>query len=555
MRGGGHEFEPGLAGNPGGPARGQPSNEERRARLTPGRRPGVEARAALLWVALVAACRAAPVEPCPAARLAADRAPLVASTSRFDSAFAAAGAEFHVPPTVLKGIGWVETRWQMVEGAEEFSGRPPAFGVMALRGVALERGAALAGVTVAAARRDPVANIRAAAALLDAYAGEAAIDRSHSEPWSVVVARYSGIELAEGRATYGREVDRALGFAAARAAPAGTAAAPAACPPPPASGGAPDYASAVWRASPNFNQRPADSTGAMHIVIIHTCESNYTSCWSWLVNPASQASAHYVVNEDGSEASQLVLERDRAWHIAALYDCTLNRRHDCWLNGVQSNHFTVGVEHAGFVSQDSFPASQIEVSAALVCDVTRDRGIPRDWQHIVAHGQLQPGDRTDPGPHWPWIAYVHRVQARCGEVVVDDSAAFNDPALAAAAVPGTWTASDSTPDYYGGGYRWALTQPGATDGAVFSFRLAAAGPRTLDARWTSGTNRSSRAAYAVITVAGDTLAVVRQDQTTGGGRWHTLGTWTFPAGWNRVVLLQRDVSGAVVVADALRVRE
>src|SRR5207249_11086354 len=86
------------------------------------------------------------------------------------------------------------------------------------------------------------------------------------------------------------------------------------------------------------------------------------------------ASAHYVVNEDGSEASQLVLERDRAWHIAALYDCTLNRRHDCWLNGVQSNHFTVGVEHAGFASQDSFPASQIEASAALVCDITRDGG-------------------------------------------------------------------------------------------------------------------------------------------------------------------------------------
>src|SRR5436309_15695484 len=87
------------------------------------------------------------------------------------------------------------------------------------------------------------------------------------------------------------------------------------------------------------------------------------------------------------EISQLVHERDRAWHIAATYDCTLNRGHDCWLNGVQSNDFTVGIEHAGFASQDSFPASQLEASAALACDVTRDRGIPRDWQHIVGHGQ------------------------------------------------------------------------------------------------------------------------------------------------------------------------
>src|SRR5207249_2293515 len=179
----------------------------------------------------------------------------------------------------------------------------------------------------------------------------------------------------------GRAVDRAPTFAGARSAPAGAAAAPAACPPPPDSGGAPDYASAIWRASPNFNQRPADSTGAMHIVIIHTCESNYTSCWSWLVNPASQASAHYVVNEDGSEASQLVLERDRAWHIAALYDCTLNRRHDCWLNGVQSNHFTVGVEHAGFASGLVPRVPNRGVRGAGV----RHHARPRDPARLAAH--------------------------------------------------------------------------------------------------------------------------------------------------------------------------
>jgi len=289
------------------------------------------------------------------------------------------------------------------------------------------------------------------------------------------------------------------------------------------------------------------------MVIVHTCESNYASCWSWLVNPVAQASAHYVVSEEGSEISQLVLERNRAWHIAALYDCTLNRRHDCRLNGVQSNHFTVGVEHAGFASQDSFPEAQLTASAALVCDVTRDRGIPRDWQHIVGHGQLQPANRTDPGPHWPWIAYVHQVQALCGEIVVDDSAQFNDPAVAAAAVPATWAASDTTPDFYGGGYRWAPTQPDAADGAVFSFLVATAGPRAIDARWTSGANRSALAAYTVVTSAGDTVATVALDQRTGGGSWHALGTWPLPAGWNRVVLLRRAPSGSVVVGDAVRV--
>jgi N-acetyl-anhydromuramyl-L-alanine amidase AmpD len=494
--------------------------------------------AAVLLGAIAVACRKSPVEPpCPTGRLVADRVPRDQRPSPYDSIFAAAGAEFGVAPAVVRAIGWVETRWQMVAGAEEFPGRPAAFGVMALRGAALERAAALAGVTPDAVRHDPVANIRAAAALLSSYIAEAGIDAA--------IARYSGIDVPAGRAAYRREVDRAMGAVTPQAVAAE-------CPPPVDTG--PDYALAVWRASPNFNPRPGDSTGRVHMVIVHTCESNYASCWSWLANPVSQVSAHYVVNEDGSEVSQLVREPDRAFHIASLYRCALNLMHDCWLNDVQSNDFTVGIEHAGFASQDSFPASQLDASALLVCDVTRDRAIPRDWQHIVAHGQLQPENRTDPGPKWPWIAYIHRIQAHCGEVVVDDSAGFNDAGVAMAVVPASWPAVQSRPDYYGGGYHFASTQPDATDAAEFSFRLDSAGARTIDARWTSGTNRSPRAAYAVVAATGDTLAVVPLDQTTGGGAWHALGTWTFPAGWNRVVLLRRDTTGTVVVADAVRVK-
>ena len=498
----------------------------------------------------VAACHTSPTQPCPTPRLArigpSPQSP--APSPQFDSLFHAAGAEFHVSPSLLAAIGWMETRWQMVQGAEEFPGRPAAFGVMGLRGAALERGAALAGVTVDAARHDPAANIRAAAAVLAAYGAEAGGN------WDAAAARYSGIDLPAGRDAYVEGVAQAQG-APRRAAPS-FAATP--CPPDTtAIRDTMDFASAVWRPSPNFDQRAADSSGVPHMVIIHTCESNYVSCWSWLDNPASQVSVHYVVNEDGSETSRLVREKDRAFHIAALYDCTLNRRHDCWLNGVQSNHFTIGIEHAGFVSQDSFPHSQLEQSAALVCDITRRRAIPRDWQHIVGHGQLQPANRTDPGPHWPWIAYLHRVQAWCGETVVDDSSEFNDSTLARVRVPAGWQATDITPDYYGGGYRWASTNPSATDGVEFSFYVAASGAmsRTLDARWTSGTNRAAQASYAVITAAGDTLQIVSRDQRTGGGSWHTLGTWTFPAGWNRVVLLRRVATGAVVVADAVRVRQ
>ncbi|MEJ2217447.1 MAG: N-acetylmuramoyl-L-alanine amidase [Gemmatimonadota bacterium] len=506
--------------------------------------------------------------------------PLETVPSRFDNDFSAAASEFDVPLSLLRAIGWVETRWQMVRGGE-LPGRAAAFGVMALRGGRLAEGAALAGVSDDAARFDSASNIRAAAALLGAWAARAGIQRADPAAWQPLLARYSGIELPRGRDAYVRQVlgaaerglrrlpggelaTAALPGAVAEGTATGQAQASGLAPPhvvadastdcaPPDTGSTTDYAPAVWRPSPNFNARPADSTGIPRMIIIHTCEGAYTGCWSWLDNPVSQVSAHYVVDETGSEISQLVREKDRAWHIAAIYDCTLDHMADCWLNGVQSNDFTIGIEHAGYASQSSFPESQIEASAELVCDITRDRDIPRDWQHIVGHGQLQPENRTDPGEHWPWIDYMHRIQTACGETVVDDDTAYNDSTVAAVTVVGSWVVSDSTPDYYAAGYRWASTSPTTDDAVVFSFHLDAPATRTIDARWTPGANRSTAARYVVTGAVGDTLATPTADQTQDGV-WHTLGTWSFPAGWSHVALLRRGAAGAVVVADAVRVR-
>ena len=59
------------------------------------------------------------------------------------------------------------------------------------------------------------------------------------------------------------------------------------------------------------------------------------------------------------------------------------------------------------------PVAQIDASARLVCDVARRWQIPRDRLHIVAHGQLQPYNRTDPGANWPWADYLARIDRYC----------------------------------------------------------------------------------------------------------------------------------------------
>lgn len=485
-----------------------------------------------------------------------------AEAGPLDVHFEAAGREFGVPSALLKAVAFAETRMQMVRGSAEFEGQAPAFGVMALRGENLTRGAALAGVSVESAQSDVRANIRAGAALLRMYADELSVDRTRVGEWAAAVARYSGISHPQALASYvhdavygvlRRGVDvgdrsRVLAriprldvFAAfPRTSLVSTAGV--------------DFATAIWRPSPNFDDRASGDAGTPHMIIIHTCEGNYASCWGWLVNPASRVSAHYVVNEDGSEISQLVEEPKRAWHIAATYDCTLNANHDCWRNGQQSNHFTIGIEHAGFASQPAWSASQIDASARLVCDITRDRGIPRDQLHIVAHGQLQPYNRTDPGPNWPWADYLRRIDQHClGALIIDSNNGANDSTRARMEISASWTQSSTTVGHYGTGYAFAATQP-VSDPATFWFYFDAPTTRTIDAWWTSGSNRAPSAPYLVWTSTGERLATVYVNQQANGSGWSTLGTWTFPAGWNRVQLSRWTTPGYVVIADAIRVR-
>jgi N-acetyl-anhydromuramyl-L-alanine amidase AmpD len=519
---------------------------------------------ALVAAAALSACADAPTSP-------AAPAPDTPSAAQLDVIFDEAGQEFGVPSALLKSIGYVETRWEMVRGGVEFPGQQAAFGIMALRGERLAEGARLAHVSEQAAQTEARANIRAAAALLDLWADQAGIARTDLAAWGPVVARYSGIAQVEGQASYvHNDVYATLNRGVVGKTPTGEVHAsimpvrvtadfqlP--------QGGsalavAPDYpvAGTIWRASPNYNARPTGSTGVVQMVIIHTCEGSYSSCWSWLTNSAAQASAHYVVNESGSEISQLVREASRAWHIAATYDCSLNSSVLCGLNGVSSNHFTIGIEHGGFASQTTFPSGQLDASARLSCDISKAYGIPRDRYHYVGHGQLQPYNRTDPGPNWPWTDYLNRINAACGSsggtaIVVDNNNANNNASVASFESSTTWTTSSGTAGYYGSNYAFASTSP-VSDGATFWFYLPAAATRTVDAWWTAGTNRSATAPFIAYNASGTEVGRASVNQQINGGAWRTLGTYSFSAGWNRVVLSRWTTEGYVVIADAIQVR-
>ena len=493
--------------------------------------------------------------------------------TELDRTYDDASRETGVPADLLKAIGYAQTRWENVAGEDEFDRADVATGVMALTQNQITIGAALTGRSREDVATDPEANILAAAKLLASEAAAQGVSGGDLAAWEPVIQAWSGIADADARRHFVRgDVFRILAEGVEARAESGELIASLAPHPELASlvtrpvfAAGMDYAPAQWRPSPNFSSR--GSSVATH-VIIHTCEGAYSGCWGWLKNSASGVSAHYVVNESGSEITQLVRETDKARHVGATYLCSRNGNTDCGKNGVGINNFSIGIEHAGFGNQASWSAGLLNASARLTCDITRDRNIPRDRFHIVGHGQLQPANRTDPGPNWPWAHYLELVRGACGDggggptnpppppapgasIIVDSNQANNDAAKARIEVTG-WTSASSTAGYYGSGYWFANT--GSASGASFSFFLPAAQSRSIDGWWTAGTNRTAAATFVATNASGAEVGRKTVSQQSAGSQWVALGTWQFSAGWNKVTLSRSGTSGKVVIADAIRVR-
>ena len=515
--------------------------------------------------------------------------------------FQAAADEFSVPIEVLKAIGYVESQWQMVVGEIEFDGLDPAFGAMALRGDNLTRGAALIKEDVEDVKNDRALNIRAAAALLSELADDHGLNRADIGAWAPAIADLSGIEPESPAAiSYihqnvyaliqnGLVVTDLEGNVISEIKPQGGIVPNYPRPDGPVLATNPDYAGAIWRASPNFSGRPAGSAGTIRLVIIHTCEGAYAGCWGWLVNKQAGVSAHYVVKEDGSEISQLVKESGKAWHISAKYKSSLNGGTFPEVEGAASNNFTVGIEHAGYGSQNSWNANLIDQSAKLVCDITKRQNLPRDKFHIVGHGQLQPYNRSDPGKAWPWGTYFDKIIAACGgpppdpepdpqpdpnpdpnpdppppdppppdpktdpaELIIDSSNGNNNPANAAFSASASWTATASTPGYYGNNYLYAATEA-VSDGAEFKFFLNNAGNKKVEVWYTAGANRAAAAPIVAFDAQGVKLGTGNVNMQQGGKAWTSVGSFNFTAGWNKVVVSRWTTAGSVVIADAVRI--
>ena len=138
------------------------------------------------------------------------------------------------------------------------------------------------------------------------------------------------------------------------------------------------------------------------------------------------------------------------------------------------------------------------------------------------------------------------------EIIVDSSAANNDPLRAKVAVSANWSASASTPGFHGNNYFFASTEAIA-DAAEFSFYLDNPGTRAIDIWYTAGANRTATAPVVAFDASGTKLGTATINMQVGGKAWAPVGSYAFTKGWNKIVVSRYTTAGFVVIADAIRV--
>jgi hypothetical protein len=154
---------------------------------------------------------------------------------------------------------------------------------------------------------------------------------------------------------------------------------------------------------------------------------------------------------------------------------------------------------------------------------------------------------------------VRGCRAREDVIVVDNNATFNLNDLDRDAVRGrfeastSWTTGTSAGDKFQTDYRFVSASP-VTDGATFWFYIPAAASKTVSFWWAAGTNRSTSVPVISYNAAGTELGRLNVNQTLNGGRWNTVGTYNFTAGWNKVYISRYTTAAGTIIADAVRIQ-
>lgn len=160
--------------------------------------------------------------------------------------------------------------------------------------------------------------------------------------------------------------------------------------------------------SPHFDARPPGTV--IDLLVIHAISlpaGRYGGPWirdlflnrldhaadpSFASLRGLRVSAHFLIRRDG-ETQQFVSIDERAWHAGVSH----------YAGRTACNDFSIGIELEG---GDEEPFTDGQYAALIALTKRLLLACPRiNPEAIVAHSDIAPGRKTDPGPHFDWARY------------------------------------------------------------------------------------------------------------------------------------------------------
>ncbi|MCT2588160.1 N-acetylmuramoyl-L-alanine amidase [Actinophytocola gossypii] len=411
--------------------------------------------------------------------------------------YAAAAEEFGVPASVLLGVSYLESRWNVNAGTPSTSA---GYGPMHLTDVAaantggthhddgtedprgdtarptlrpepgeldlssptlrtVELAADLTGVDEATLRTDVRQNIRGGAALLAHHQRELGVDSDRPADWYGAVARYSGATDTATAANFADEVFATIAEGAERVTDDGQRMRLAARAVDPNTGQlarlglrqtdedeaeCPRGLGCEWLPAPyeefeggygNHDKANRPESQKIEYIVIHDTEATWDTTLD-LVQDPTYVSWQYSLRSADGHIAQHVKAKDVAWQAGNWY----------------VNSKSIGLEHEGFAAQGTwYTEAMYRSSAKLVRYLAAKHRIPLDRAHIIGHDNVPGtvpstvrGMHWDPGPYWDWAHYFDLLgkpfrgvgTPRAGLVTINPDFDTNRPAFTGCEVEG-----------------------------------------------------------------------------------------------------------------------
>ncbi len=145
--------------------------------------------------------------------------------------------------------------------------------------------------------------------------------------------------------------------------------------------------------SPNHGPR-RDGLRPDLVVLHYTAMRDAASAERALCDPSRDVSCHWLIARDGC-VTALVDEERRAWHAGA----------GSWRGRGDVNSRSIGIE----LDNDGaspFAAPLMDALERLLADILARWGIPVSG--VIAHSDMAPGRKRDPGPRFDWRRLARR---------------------------------------------------------------------------------------------------------------------------------------------------